>query len=659
MDSRPEVRADKDMTRSISNLFSLEQLVEVLAQPDPVRMPDGWQHWDAAAQAHRVLMRREIHAMPRYPQGFAGRGIVICCGGPGLFTCGYVCARMLRFVGCRLPIQFWHLGDREMDEPMRRLAADVGAACIDAERIRVDHPARILNGWELKPYALRHSPFKEVLLLDADNVPVVDPTFLFETNEFRKRGTVFWPDYSRLAPDRTIWSICDVTYRDEPEIESGQILIDKERCWAPLLLTQWMNEHSDYFYAHIHGDKGTYQMAWHMLDQPYGMPSTPIEALDATMCQHDFNGRRVFQHRNMDKWRLDGSNRRVNGFLYEDQCREVINDLRAAWSGVIGPSVPNDDDYARALNNTIVEEMRAGVFEPHPSFATFRGPLGLQRQEEAEWFTEKYRTVWAVGRTIRPRSMIELGVLDGRSADAFLAANPTMSYVGIDRWRYDQDPGWDGEAWVRRIFAERGYANVQLIRSDFRSLTQLPEAALVHVDGSHDYHNERRDLDLALTARPRWLFVDDYRGDEGELAATTDFCDVWGHCIRATVTLDYCHGGGLLIALNELAAGDLQRLERARAVEEALAGAILEYRRIGFDQRPLELRRGGVVGDGAADCERSWRIDLDQAGVPTLTIAGHRGATCRLRRDGASGRWKGRWLHHERMRIELVPPAAT
>jgi len=57
------------------------------------------------------------------------------------------------------------------------------------------YPARILNGRELKAFALLHSAFREVLLLDADNVPLVAPAFLFETKQFADTGAIFWPDY--------------------------------------------------------------------------------------------------------------------------------------------------------------------------------------------------------------------------------------------------------------------------------------------------------------------------------------------------------------------------------------------------------------------------------------------------------------------------------
>jgi hypothetical protein len=104
----------------------------------------------------------------------------------------------------------------------------------------------------------------------------------------------------------------------------------------------WLNEHYDYYYAHINGDKETFHMTWHALELPYAMPSKGINFLDMTFCQHDFAGRRIFQHRYMDKWNLDGSNKRIQGFLYEDQCRAALTDLRRCWSGdvVRGRTLP-------------------------------------------------------------------------------------------------------------------------------------------------------------------------------------------------------------------------------------------------------------------------------------------------------------------------------
>ena len=182
----------------------------------------------------------------------------------------------LRRQGCRLPVEVWYLGSDEMTAEMAALLARFDAKCVDATEVRKKNPVRILNGWELKPHSILHSRFAEVLFLDADNVPVQDPEYLFGCGEYAAHGAVFWPDYGRLAPHREIWRICNVPYRDEPEFESGQIVVDKRRCWRELQLTMHLNEHSDFYYDYVHGDKETFHMAWRMLRTEYAMPPTPI-----------------------------------------------------------------------------------------------------------------------------------------------------------------------------------------------------------------------------------------------------------------------------------------------------------------------------------------------------------------------------------------------
>ena len=130
---------------------------------------------------HRLLLDEVVAADCVYPaERFKGRGIVICGGGPKYFPCIWVCLNMLRQVGCRLPVEVWYLGDEEMSQQMIALLTGRGAQCVDATRVREVSPSRILNGWELKPYAVIHSQFEEVLLLDCDNVAISNPDYLFE-----------------------------------------------------------------------------------------------------------------------------------------------------------------------------------------------------------------------------------------------------------------------------------------------------------------------------------------------------------------------------------------------------------------------------------------------------------------------------------------------
>ena len=318
---------------SLLDELSCAELAERFRDGLPDGLPSSWETDSRVLAAHHLLARQCLERMSAYPNCFRGRGVVVCAGGHRLFTNAWVAVRVLRHLGCRLPIQFWHLGESEMDDTMRRLVAAHGVECVDAERLAALWPARRLYGWELKAYALVHCPFQEVLLLDADNVALHDPTFLFNTPEYQAVGAIFWPDFSRLEPDRLAWAAFEVDYRDEPEIESGQLVVDKSRCWPALQLALHYNEHSDFYYCHVHGDKETFHLAFRRLGLNYAMPARGIHALEATMCQHDFQNRRHFQHRNMDKWRYDGRNSHVKGFHLENLCRDLLAELRLHWSG--------------------------------------------------------------------------------------------------------------------------------------------------------------------------------------------------------------------------------------------------------------------------------------------------------------------------------------
>lgn len=283
----------------------------------------------------RQLFEAAIAATPPYPaERYAGRGIVICAGGARLFTCAYVAIGILRRVlACRLPIELWHLGEAEIGPPMRSLLEEFEVEVVDAFDFTRRHPLRIIGGWELKPYAIVHSRFREVFLLDADNLPLIDPASLFDLAQYAASGTVFWPDLVSLRADNPVWDICGVPYRDTPSVESGQVLLDKQRCWAALQLALHMNQHSDFFYQYLYGDKDTFLIAWLKLGQPYAMPEQIPVLRHAVLLQHDFRGQVIFQHRNTVKWFYGGPNPRLPGFVLEEDCFALLEELYRVWNG--------------------------------------------------------------------------------------------------------------------------------------------------------------------------------------------------------------------------------------------------------------------------------------------------------------------------------------
>jgi hypothetical protein len=322
-----------------------EEVKEYLQGSPYIERPSGWQNWPNVIDAFRSLSEDYIKGIAPYVGHTQDRGIVICTGGRRLFTNAWVNVNILRYLGCELPIEFWHLGPQEMDSNMKAMVKPLGVTCIDAQKLREKkYPARILNGYEVKAYALKYSSFKEVLLLDSDNVAVKEPSYLFKSPEFQKSGCIFWPDYSRLETFRLAWNCTGVEYRDEPEFESGQIYVDRERMWKPLSLSMWYNEHSDFIYKHVHGDKETFHLAFRKLEIDYAMPPYGIHALDGVMCQHDFQGNRLFQHRNMQKWSYEGKNARIRDFQLEERCIGFLEELRANWDGEISDNEPLEDE---------------------------------------------------------------------------------------------------------------------------------------------------------------------------------------------------------------------------------------------------------------------------------------------------------------------------
>jgi glycosyltransferase involved in cell wall biosynthesis len=276
-----------------------------------------------------------------------GRGIVICAGGTRYFTNAWVLIKLLRLHDCALPIEIWALDERELDDSMRQLAESLGVSVRYAGRTFSKQAAKTVRGrwqWALKPYAILHSSYDEVLYLDADSFPVRDPAELFECAAYRAEGSVFWPDRGMMDKEHPIWEVMEVPHRPEPEFETGQMVINKRRCWEPLQLTLWMNLRSDFFYHFIWGDKDTFRFAWHRFGRSFAMVPYPLQTLFlpgeaeivGTFCQHDFSGNWLFQHRNTVKWSLLEENPRIPGFLFEAECRAFLVELRALWNGRVG-----------------------------------------------------------------------------------------------------------------------------------------------------------------------------------------------------------------------------------------------------------------------------------------------------------------------------------
>ena len=203
-------------------------------------------------------------------------------------------------------MEVWYLGrNDEMPADRQALLAPFGVECVDADAVRRLHPARSLNGWELKVFATLHSRFEELLFLDADCYPCRNPEFLFGLDDYRELGAVFWPDMAAID-HRLKWSAFGIPDPNRlGSVESGQYVIHKRTSWRPLNLAWFYNDHSDYYYRYCYGDKHTFEVAWASCGQPFVMWQ-PRARWEAVAYLHPGpDGQPLFVHRCADKFRFD------------------------------------------------------------------------------------------------------------------------------------------------------------------------------------------------------------------------------------------------------------------------------------------------------------------------------------------------------------------
>ncbi|MGO9358361.1 MAG: hypothetical protein ACLP1D_11910 [Xanthobacteraceae bacterium] len=297
---------------------------------------------------NQAIERRRSSPAAYPSERFAGRGIVICAGGERYFTCAWVLISVLRRVHrTTLPIQVWHLGHREMSEEMRLLLTAEGVEVVDAETVVARHPARLAGGWPLKPYAIAHSRFREVLYLDADTVPLVDPQAAFQWNEYRDHGLLLWPDLVNIRATSPVWAHLGLAPTEQASIDSGVLLADKARAWAILDLAVLMNEHCDEIYDLIYGDKDTFLLSAQLLNRTFGfVPHRPFQ-FEWDMVQRDPSGEPFLHHRTGAKWLLHHPNRPLAMPALMPDCEAALAELRSRWSGVVFHA-PQRSPQARA-----------------------------------------------------------------------------------------------------------------------------------------------------------------------------------------------------------------------------------------------------------------------------------------------------------------------
>jgi hypothetical protein len=367
----PDLLKPQDLNSSTP----VEQVVDLLDRGPPGPWPNDWTAWENVQAAHLTLLETFLARLPEcspYGHG-SGKGIVSCVSAKSGWSSGkqlaqgylpgaWVMVNELRRLGCTLPVTFCHLGPLEWDPALTQLMQPLGVSVIDlCEWEKQTGAWRILAGWESKVAAILACPYEEALFLDADNVPVADPTPLFFARDYQDTGAIFWPDLPPYARKEWIpkeaWASMGMEFRDEIDFESGQLLIHKGKCWKELLLTKWINEHSDRYYKVVYGDKSTFHLAWAKFNTPYVLPKRGPGWNGGAILQHDLSGRLLFEHCCQNKPTMQGYPKKKK-LTHEGECEGHLARLREQWSGKLWEPAMSEQGTAAA----IVADLRSRTF---------------------------------------------------------------------------------------------------------------------------------------------------------------------------------------------------------------------------------------------------------------------------------------------------------
>ncbi|KAG9412199.1 hypothetical protein AC1031_015135 [Aphanomyces cochlioides] len=310
------------------------------------------------------------------------RGVIMAVY-PKVMKSVYAAVKRLRDTGCRLPIELWYRQD-EMDISSPIMASLLRQEDIFAREIL----QRDAVHFYVKPYALYHSAFTQVLLLDCDNFVTVDPTYLFRIPEFTEVGAMFWPDFWRMKKtifnihnESVLWDMLGVPFVDMMEQESGQVLVDKSKSQDALRALMFYSFHHPRLIESLDmawGDKDLFRFAWmksqtpfHMIQKPPGSAGVKHITYNLfcghTMVQHDPAGRIVFFHRNTYKLTGRADAPKIWDHVQQYKKSQVDDDydVRGANGGEVFPTFKRcfgrDTAYEELFNLTPLSEFPFGA----------------------------------------------------------------------------------------------------------------------------------------------------------------------------------------------------------------------------------------------------------------------------------------------------------
>ena len=308
-----------------------------------------------------------VTQVPKYltvNQDTKGFGIVICAGHRH-FCSALITINILEKQNNNIPIEWYYVGDELIEFQIEYLKSKKNIKlinCLDIIPSWFNYPinTKKLKGYMIKPFALMMSNFENILLLDGDNIPLCNVFEIFQCETFLEYGNVFWKDvkFSSKKINKQmlregyhiyeLLNIKDIREYDYGLAESGQILINKKKCWKALCVSYFLNYHHEVFYKLFFGDKDLYYVAFELTNTfyfqnkyyPYGigLENQPFGKINMLIQRipdghpNGNNGGYAFLHRTLSK--INANKFDIGKYIFKniDYPLDSIDDGMNIWA---------------------------------------------------------------------------------------------------------------------------------------------------------------------------------------------------------------------------------------------------------------------------------------------------------------------------------------
>ncbi|SGZ41641.1 uncharacterized protein HGUI_03842 [Hanseniaspora guilliermondii] len=306
------------------------------------------------------ISKKNFFKQANFIKKYNGDGIVFVGGGDHSAMV-YAIIKVIRILTRKLPIEVLipDMAIQESDVNFCNMIQDMNAKCIYLKDY-FENEFFNYKTYQYKSLALLLSSFDNVLLLDADDYPLVNLDNIFDHKTFKENGMIVWPDMwhrtthpffyesgnKKINMNHKVRSFLDSysnNYKNndvfhdyqgtlpDPASETGQLMINKTRHFKTLLLSYYYNLYGPSVFYHLltqlgagQGDKETFIAAAHMLNLPFYQVFSS-SSLDGVFQNDNFKSTGYYQK----DFRLDSliKDKIMENTVQTNEDSLIINDL--------------------------------------------------------------------------------------------------------------------------------------------------------------------------------------------------------------------------------------------------------------------------------------------------------------------------------------------